>query len=547
MKNDISLEQVLQLLMEQNVIRPKRMAPIKTALKQYSQILGYNDPSKCLMTVCLKPDRIRNRLIDEHAPIGLGSNGLRNLKNNVSFVLRKAAESGIVSPLTELASWKDSNDTRLMPRRNEHIVSPKYKIDAVPPSLEKEIAVYREWSTRITNRTRPKTLRKRPISFRHHRATILQAAGYLVKYKRIEDNCITLLTIVDPKNAIDYVEWRIEQQRKYTAGAGIALAHIASIARYLEITAQSSEQKVMINQWLRQLRNFREGLGVPEKVQDQSKRWLNLNQLETVGRSIYPLNAVRIKELSRSTRYAVQNNSGEIPRDSVRTFRLYAFRVLQSLLIRLLIRIPLRQRNLREMLWNPSCPEEGKNLYKKDGAWRLRFRGTELKVAEVKGELHSVAHAFPTDLVQLLEEWLDKWRRIMIAGQKGANKGAESVSNGQEFVFLNCRGRPLALRQVTGLFERATFKFTGVAVNPHMIRTIYATEYIKTTNNFIDAAFMLGDCVKTVIDTYAKLLDEDCGKRADEWITQTLQGGSSDGLGAGRQSSVPTLKYPRGR
>jgi hypothetical protein len=59
-------------------------------------------------------------------------------------------------------------------------------------------------------------------------------------------------------------------------------------------------------------------------------------------------------------------------------------------------------------------------------------------------------------------------------------------------------------------------------MNPHMVRTIWATEYIKSTKNFIDAAYMLGDTVETVLHSYADLLDEDCEKRAIAWLSRTL-------------------------
>ena len=137
--------------------------------------------------------------------------------------------------------------------------------------------------------------------------------------------------------------------------------------------------------------------------------------------------------------------------------------------------------------------------------------------------MHSVEHEFPSDLVNLLEEWLWRWRPIQILGQKGRHKGSERSRNSQEFVFLNMAGRPLTAEGVNEAFKRATYKFTGIAVNVHMIRTIWATEYIKDTKNVVDAAFMLGDTVETVLKSYAKLLDQDCGKRASQWVAKTLE------------------------
>src|SRR5690348_4701597 len=69
--------------------------------------------------------------------------------------------------------------------------------------------------------------------------------------------------------------------------------------------------------------------------------------------------------------------------------------------------------------------------------------------------------------------------------------------------FPQLSGNPLSLLQVTWAYESATYRFTGIAMNPHMIRTVWATEYIKSTKNFIDAAYMLGDRVETVLHSYA--------------------------------------------
>jgi site-specific recombinase XerC len=122
----------------------------------------------------------------------------------------------------------------------------------------------------------------------------------------------------------------------------------------------------------------------------------------------------------------------------------------------------------------------------------------------------------------LLEEWISKWRPILIAAGTSSAKGIESGSHAQEYLFVDAYGRPLDSKKIWLAFTATTYKFTGVALHPHLVRTIWATEYIKSTKNYIDAAYMLGDTVETVLKTYAKLLDADCGKRASEWVTRTL-------------------------
>jgi len=54
-----------------------------------------------------------------------------------------------------------------------------------------------------------------------------------------------------------------------------------------------------------------------------------------------------------------------------------------------------------------------------------------------QGTVHSIEHDFPLDLVNLLEEWLWKWRPITSTGPEADQKGNECCKNEQEFVFLN--------------------------------------------------------------------------------------------------------------
>jgi len=524
---DITLKEVLDALIERDLIPSSRIGPIKTAIKQYAIILGYPETAQCPLSAFHLPDQRRNRLIEERAEGSrrssvLGPHAIRNLKNNISYLIRTAIDHEIIGPVPgQLASSKTANiiKTRQLTARNEWLHPGKYILDPVPDALVQELTEYETWSTKIVNRHRPDNLKKRAITFSNHRGTLLRAAGFLVKFRRLQPESICLSTLSEPDNAISYIDWSIEQQGRFTAAAHMNLARLIALARYLGIIAQSSEQREIFEQRVAELRKYRKTLGLPEQITDKTKRWISLRSLETVGLSIYPLNARRLSELPTYTRTRLRRDK----EDGYKRYNRYAYRVLQSILIRLTIRVPLRQRNLREMLWNPETPEQGRNLYKREGKWYVRFSSTELKISQVKGRVHRIEHEFPDDLVDLLEEWLSRWRPIVISCQKELRIGAERTSAGQEFVFLDSVGTPLTTNQVTWAFESATYRFTGIAMNPHMVRTIWATEYIKSTNNFIDAAYMLGDTVETVLHSYANLLDEDCGKRASSWLSTTLK------------------------
>lgn len=384
---DKTLKQVLDALLDLDLIPSSRVGPLKTAVKQYALILGYDEPAQCPLSAFHQQDQRRNSLIEERADevrparpgtSVLGRHALRNLKNNISYLIRTAVTNEIIRPLPGLlASSKTANPVKRkqITVRSESINPGKYILDPVPDCLIQELSDYGTWSTKIVNRDRPDTLKKRAISFSHHKGTLLRAAGFLVKFRGLDPQSMSLSTLSEPDNVTSYIEWAIEQQGRFTAAAATNVRRLIVLARYLSITAQSSERQKIFAQRVEELKKYRNNLGLPEPVYDKSKRWLSLRQLESVGLSIYPLNARRLSELRPEVR-------SSLLRDQERRFRRYnryAYMVMQSLLIRLSIRIPLRQRNFREMLWNPENPEQGRNLYRKDGKWYVRFQSAEWK------------------------------------------------------------------------------------------------------------------------------------------------------------------------
>lgn len=525
----ISLQRLLELLIERNAIRPSRIAPMKTSVKQYANVLGYIDPSQCPPKVYLRNDRERNRLIEERA-CGTRSNGtkralgihaLRNLKNNISYLLRVGMESQILSStdLDELKSWKTSN--RVSAKRSvgyaEYTIPRPYALKSFPDNLARDVKKYEQWSTRLVNRERPRSLHKRPITFRAHIRALEKLAGFLVNHKGFNASDITLSMLGEADHIMAYLDWYIEQQGRFTQGAAGTLAVLTAMNRYLALTAESEEETAKISESHKVLKAYRASLGSFVTVRDQAKRWLSLEQLECVGRSIYPLNALRMSELSEFAKRQIARGP---QKEYGHSFCVLAYRVAKSLMIRLLVRIPLRQRNLREMKFNPLNPSAGQNLFKEGDKWHIRFSGDQLKISHRRGTVHTIQYEFPDILVPLLEEWITRWRPIVMESQ--TTQRPSTASPGQQFLFVDTKGQPLDEDKVWHAITSTTYKFTGVAVYPHLIRTIWATEYIKSTKNYIDAAYMLGDTVETVLAKYAKLLDEDCGKRANDWITRRL-------------------------
>ena len=65
------------------------------------------------------------------------------------------------------------------------------------------------------------------------------------------------------------------------------------------------------------------------------------------------------------------------------------------------------------------------------------------------------------------------------------------------------------------------YRYTGKHWHPHIVRSVWATEWIrKTHGDFYTAAIMLNDKLETVIANYAHLLEENVAEKAYKLIDE---------------------------
>ena len=57
-----------------------------------------------------------------------------------------------------------------------------------------------------------------------------------------------------------------------------------------------------------------------------------------------------------------------------------------------------------------------------------------------------------------------------------------------------------------------------------MIRTIWATEWIQSSGDFMTAAILLNDRLETVIQNYSHLREENVAEKAYEWVKGRVNG-----------------------
>jgi site-specific recombinase XerC len=158
----------------------------------------------------------------------------------------------------------------------------------------------------------------------------------------------------------------------------------------------------------------------------------------------------------------------------------------------------------------------GKHLHKDtQGRWRITFRDEELKVARRNGHSNLFDLSFPEALVPLLEEYLATWRPILQA----------IADPSDQHVFLSRYGKPYTDRILRQTTKHIVYRYTGKDFHPHIIRTVWATEHIRKTNDFYGAAVMLNDTLETVTSTYAHLQQEDIAEKIDRLIDERLSQG----------------------
>jgi hypothetical protein len=497
----MTLEELLDRAMQHQLIKETRVKPMRTAIRQYAAMLGAA-PAACLPTVYDLAEHQLVAFVQAHAPADWNRRTLTNLHNSVQFLLRVGREQGWLEVRdTQFKSWRDHRDGPKEGWVPRHELPPKliYRLHEMPASLEQEIQRYLQWCQRVVQPGRPHSVKKRATTCHGVSESLARMAGFAVHYQHLPAELLTLRDLCDPALVHEFIQWWVEERRrKLTPGLHNMVVHLEVIARHWL-------KNLTIAEALKAL--LKGDLAVSDAVRDKQTRWLSLAQIDAVGQTVYPLNPTRLhdfweartiqRHLADPTRYPLPAKSCNLT--------LYAYWVGVSLILRFLVRRPLRQRNVREMTLQ-------RNLYQDhEGVWRIRFSGQELKVDRRDGGVNRYECVFPPDLVPLLEEYLTIWRPRL-------------AKAGEEHVFLNSKGHPFTANRLTGAVSVSTMRFARVGVNPHMIRDIFATEYLKQNpGDAAGVAKRLGNTIQVVYKHYAHLLDQEADTRADSFLQGALR------------------------
>jgi len=88
------------------------------------------------------------------------------------------------------------------------------------------------------------------------------------------------------------------------------------------------------------------------------------------------------------------------------------------------------------------------------------------------------------------------------------------------------KGHPFTANRLTGAVAVSTMRFARVGVTPHIIRDVFATEYLKQhPGDAAGVAKRLGNTIQVVYKHYAHLLDQEADTRADSFLQGALRDG----------------------
>jgi hypothetical protein len=487
----MTLLDLFTTLLTQGHLPAKRAKDFKTSIRYFARAVGKDTPAQCqegdfVMAPTLwheKLDRYFGALTTPPSP-----HTVRNTRHNLRVLFRVAHEVGLLTRPQEVP--------RRVPRREPHIkaftlTSPyrqRWLASHVPYRLAPDdwpADIHTAWHAYCASRQ----LKTRPITLQNRTAALSAYLGFLIT---IEDLAVHWDDLFQVPYIDQFVRWNSQRSQTTITSQARQVVHILrTIASQLEHPALAA------------IRRYERELPTPEPMHEKKDHWITLRELEQAGLAL--LQAARTPVTSHG------QNVFNLPyyrKICASPGLVRAMQHQQALILRWLVRIPLRSRNMREM-------QLERNLYHdRDGHWHLHFRGTELKSATRNGRSNSYhvdLTSYCPELLPHLEEFLTVYRP-RIPQRPPAS-----------YVFATRRGRPFTQQTFRRELADLVLRYANRRFYPHLIRTIWATEFLSQTRDVKTAAHILGDTVQVVLQRYQEVLDQEHQDRARQFLTAVLQ------------------------
>ena len=384
------------------------------------------------------------------------------------------------------------------PRRTEY----GERLDEIPDPLRTEITSLIK--SRMEGKLSPDRKSKRiqrPVSAQNLQGFICRFYGYITKVKgeqvsSLRDLCTTL-------RMYDFANWCRDKRQLRKSSVSSPLQQL-----YAALKAYPSFADLKLDWFAGLLAQLEDNEEDELLVGDAKERkWVAYDDLEQLP-----------EKMRRDADQMCRKGTPQ-----------YAAAIRDILLIRWLLILPWRQRNLGEC--TIGLQADGANIFKAGvrdlpsmgrpawvqeefdrnpnvEVWQFRFRPLQTKTG------HQVRGILPKQIVTLLEEYLNSYRPLLLSGRD------------PETLFVNDSGRPLSEVVLRDHVINATARYFGREVNPHLFRAIFAAKFLEEhPENYLTLSKILWHRdVKTTIRLYGRKHDESYGPVASEvWHDERAQ------------------------
>jgi integrase len=357
--------------------------------------------------------------------------------------------------------------------------------------------------------SRPRRKQIRGITAQKLESMICRLYGYLVNIKHRQD--ITSLRLLFHRRCLrSFRKWLRKRRKVSPDGLRAMFTTIFAAIRQYHLFPTD------FGKWFKRFLDSIPQTTEAERREKKAKKYLDYRTLEAIP------DKIRSEKINQSKRKCGSGSTGILMR--TRLAREVADLAMRELLMRWILVLPWRQRNLRECrvsgpnpnLFKGPIPahkevdrpdwvkkEEAKNP--KAEFWQYSFSSKETKTGK---PIHCV---LPFSLIRPLEDYLRDDRSILI-GDKTT-----------ETLFVNDAGRGMKPETIADLIRELALRYGGKRLTPHIFRDIFAFEYLKTRPlDFVTLSIQLWHgSVNTTMKYYAGRFNASCGTAAVEsWLEQ---------------------------
>lgn len=441
-----------------------RINNTKTAITNLAKGLGTSGPDHCHSDNYYRPiPELIHKL--NIALKGKGSHFVNQQRNYTRYLFKQAESLGLAQPLaTTMAPRLTLAQARAaLPKLSRGVQTPyRLKQENWPLPIQ-------EWWKQSSERA---AARLRPITLERYTEALGGYLGFLKQRVTEVDD------LYRESHFDEYIRWHAKRAgvQGFTSTCNWTLKAL--------VTGKTSDE---VKKALHRIRKMYP-LAPPLHDKGSEVESLTLRDLERVGRSLLEWGRTPVSTSKEGSRNGLHRN--------------YEFR--EGLMLRLLVRIPMRQRCLREMNLSDNLTKD------RNGIWKIRFKGLELKIAWRGREQNVWQVRFPADLIPDLEEYLDRVRPCLLAGQNS------------NLVFMSHGAGMLSDDEIRLNLLLRVFQYTKRRFYPHLIRTIWPTEMSESDADIRAVAYMMNDRIETILKKYYAHTGKGLQERAEKMVQNLI-------------------------